>query len=178
MRHVALIIETSRAYGRGLLNGVARYNFEKNNWWVHFQPYGLFEPVPQWFRKWSGDGILARIDNPQIAEAVMSHNVPVIDLRNMLEQNFPPFGASNFAVAEMAFEHFQERGIRNFAFYGEPQGTYRHDDQNVAPRFRSRLLPRDANATSTITPRTHKKPWIGTCELKDSEIGSKAYRNR
>jgi LacI family transcriptional regulator len=132
MRHVALLIETSRAYGRGLLNGIARYNFEKNNWWVHFQPYGLFEPVPSWFMKWHGDGILARIDNPQIAEAVMAHNAPVIDLRNMLDLGFPPFGASNTEVAEMAFEHFQERGIRNFAFYGEPSGTYRYDDQRCS----------------------------------------------
>jgi LacI family transcriptional regulator len=132
MRHVALIIETSRAYGRGLLNGIARYNFEKNNWWVHFKPYGLSEPVPRWFTKWRGDGILARIDNPHIAKAVLAHEVPVIDLRNMLDLNLPPFGASNVGVAEMAFEHFQERGIRTFAFYGEPQGTYRYDDQRCA----------------------------------------------
>ncbi len=28
MRHVALLIETSRQFGRGLLRGIARYNQE------------------------------------------------------------------------------------------------------------------------------------------------------
>ncbi len=128
MRNVALIIETSSSYGRGLLKGIARYNFEKGDWVIHFRPYGLSESVPRWFQLWHGDGILARIDNPLVAEAVLSHGVPVIDLRNKLDLNIPPFGTSNSAVSAMAFEHFRDCGLRNFAFYGEPSGTYRYDD--------------------------------------------------
>jgi len=130
MRHVALIIETSRAYGRGLLNGIAKFHSEHRSWWIHSKPYGLSEPVPSWFLKWRGDGILARIDNRQIAEEILRHDVPVIDLRNAYSDlDLPPFGASNAAVAEMAFEHLRTRGLRHFAFYGEPPKTYRYDDE-------------------------------------------------
>jgi hypothetical protein len=29
MQHVAILIETSRAYGRGLIRGISRYNAER-----------------------------------------------------------------------------------------------------------------------------------------------------
>jgi len=61
MKRVALLLETSRAYGRGLLRGVAQYNREHARWSVCFQPHGLDDPPPPWLRNWKGDGILARI---------------------------------------------------------------------------------------------------------------------
>jgi len=41
MRRIAVLIESSRAYGRGLLRGVARYNREHGHWSVYLQPHGL-----------------------------------------------------------------------------------------------------------------------------------------
>ena len=37
MRQVAIMIETSRAHGRGLLQGIARYNRERGQWSTDFQ---------------------------------------------------------------------------------------------------------------------------------------------
>ncbi len=48
MRSVALLIETSRAYGRGLVRGAARYNREHGQWLTYFQPHGLDDPLPEW----------------------------------------------------------------------------------------------------------------------------------
>lgn len=59
MRHVAILIETSLAYGRGLLRGIARYLRERAPWSTYFQPQGLGDPPPPWLAKWRGDGILA-----------------------------------------------------------------------------------------------------------------------
>ncbi|NLE37515.1 MAG: xylose operon transcription regulator XylR, partial [Pirellulaceae bacterium] len=36
--HVALLIETSREYARGLLRGIARYQQEHENWSMYFEP--------------------------------------------------------------------------------------------------------------------------------------------
>lgn len=129
MKNIALIIETSKSYGRGLLSGIVRYNSENNNLGIHFRPYDFSESVPLWFTKWQGDGILARIDNPLLAEAVLAHGVPVIDLRKKLDLDLAPFGACNASVAGMAFDHFRDCGLRNFAFYGEPSGEYRYDEE-------------------------------------------------
>ena len=81
MRHVAIMIETSRAYGRGLLRGIARYQRERAPWSTYFQPQGLGDPPPPWLAKWRGDGILARIDNAALAQAVSRSRLPVVNLR-------------------------------------------------------------------------------------------------
>jgi hypothetical protein len=58
MKHVAVLIETSRAYGRGLLRGIARYNREHGLWSTFFQPQGLGDPAPAWLPSWQGDAKL------------------------------------------------------------------------------------------------------------------------
>src|SRR5207247_3257286 len=40
-RHVALLIETSRSYGRGLLRGIIRYQREHGPWSIYFEPRGV-----------------------------------------------------------------------------------------------------------------------------------------
>src|SRR5262245_58154901 len=44
---VALLIETSRQYGRDLLRGVIRYQREHGPWSMYFEPHGLGEPPPR-----------------------------------------------------------------------------------------------------------------------------------
>jgi LacI family transcriptional regulator len=56
--HIALLVETSREYGRGLLRGVARYHHEHGPWSIYFEPHGLNEPPPAWLKNWRGDGCL------------------------------------------------------------------------------------------------------------------------
>jgi LacI family transcriptional regulator len=125
MRHVAILIETSRAYGRGLLRGIARYNRERGDWSTYFQPQGLGAPTPPWLSKWRGDGILARIDNRQVARAVRRACVPVVNLRGTIaDLPFPFIGANNEAVARLAANHLLERGFRQFGFWGFPRGYH------------------------------------------------------
>lgn len=119
MRHVAILIETSRAYGRGLLRGIALYNREHGRWSTFFQPQGLGDPAPAWLPSWRGDGILARIDNRLVARAVQRAGVPVVNLRGtMADLPFPFIGSDNSAIAQLAAEHLLERGFRHFAFCG------------------------------------------------------------
>jgi LacI family transcriptional regulator len=119
MRHVAILIETSRAYGRGLLRGIARYNREHGQWSIFFQPQGLGDPAPPWLATWRGDGILARINDRQIARAVQQVGVPVVNMRGTIaDLPFPFIGSDNAAIARLAAEHLLERGFRHFAFCG------------------------------------------------------------
>ncbi len=130
MKHVALLIETSRAYGRGLLRGVAQYNREHARWSLYFQPHGLDDPPPPWLRRWKGDGVLARIGDRQCAELVMRLGVPVVDLRAAIRDlGLPLIEVDNRAVAQLAVEHLRERGFRHFGFCGLPHGLWRCMDQ-------------------------------------------------
>lgn len=125
MRHVALLIETSGSYGRGLLRGVSKYNREHGGWSTYFHPHGLGDPPPPWLTNWHGDGILARIDTPEIASLLIKSGVPVVNLRGTVgELPFPYVGPDHDQIAKLAAEHLLERGMKNFAFCGKPAGIH------------------------------------------------------
>jgi LacI family transcriptional regulator len=125
MRHVAILIETSRAYGRGLLRGIARYQRERAPWSTYFQPQGLGDPPPPWLANWRGDGILARIDNQALAQVVSRSRLPVVNLRGtMADLSFPFIGSDNEAIARLGAEHLLERGFRHFGFCGFARGYH------------------------------------------------------
>jgi LacI family transcriptional regulator, galactose operon repressor len=127
------MIETSREYGRGLLRGVTQFNREHGPWSIYFKPKGLGEHPSQWLETWNGDGILARISNQQMADAILKTKLPVIDLRGSISDlGLPPFGADNEIIAEVAYEHLAERGFHHFGICGEPPGIHRYDDERCA----------------------------------------------
>ena len=129
MRHVAILVETARAYGRGVIRGIARYNRERGRWSTYFQPQGLGDPPPPWIKNWTGDGIIARIDNAAAARIVAKVGVPVVNLRSTLpDLGFPFIGADNRAVARLAAEHLRERGLRHFGLCGYRRGYHRGFD--------------------------------------------------
>ncbi len=125
IRQVALFIETSGAFGRGLLAGIARFNQEHGHWSTYCQPRGLGAPVPDWFKRWRGDGILVRVDSREVARAACRLGVPVVNLRNVLPNiNLPYVGTDQAAVAELAAQHLLGRGLKNFGFCGRQYGAH------------------------------------------------------
>lgn len=135
-RRVALLIESSRAYARELIRGIARFNQERTHWRVEFAPRGLDDPPPAWLKAWRGDGILARINDRRMARALSDKGVPVVDLRRTLRlKGVPTVGPDDAAVARLVVEHFHERGFRRLAFVGLPVGTHRAMDAR-AEHFR------------------------------------------
>ena len=128
-RHVAILIESSRAYGRGIIEGAARFARERGNWILYFEPRGLENPPP-WIGAWKGDGVLARLPNREIASSVISSGVPIIDLYGSLtDSGHPLVAGDNPAIARLAFEHLWERGIRRFGFCGLRPGINRYTEE-------------------------------------------------
>lgn len=135
-RQVALLIEATHAYARGLLHGIAQYELEHADWNVYFQPYALEPdlPPPKWLKNWRGDGMLTRIENREVANTVTSLKVPIVDLRRVMAfPDVPSIGPDNEAVARLAVEHLRERGFQHFGFCGFPAGLDPHmDDRETA----------------------------------------------
>lgn len=119
MPHVLLLIESSRAYGRNCLMGIASYMRAHGAWDVLHLERGLQEDIPDLVKRQSFDGVIARIETQIIADSVEQLGVPTVDLRGV----FPPEGGVTFdtdpeVCAAMAIEHFQQRGFRELAFCG------------------------------------------------------------
>jgi len=121
-RKVALLVETSNAYARELLHGVRAWLREHGGWTIALAEAGRGAPPPSWLSRWRGDGILARIETPEIARAVAATKVPAVDLSAArLLPSLPWLETNDHAVARVAAEHLRERGFRHFAYCGEPR---------------------------------------------------------
>ena len=118
---VALFIETSRTYGRGILRGIARYAHSQGPWSCFIQERELHGGIPIWLRQWRGDGVIARIENQRIARALLRLGCPVVDvLGNRCFAGIPGFDTDADAVARLAADFFGRAGFRHFAYCGYP----------------------------------------------------------
>ncbi|MCC6491588.1 MAG: DNA-binding transcriptional regulator [Pirellulales bacterium] len=117
--HVALIIETSMAYGRGLLRGIARYVTEHGPWSIYVDQRSLNDPPPAWLQDWNGHGVIMRAQTRRLARVVADLQTPAVDtLHQFAELSAPLVIPDHRAVAAAAAEHLLERHFRHFAFVG------------------------------------------------------------
>lgn len=117
---IALLIETSNAYARGLLRGIVAFIRERGTWSIHLSEHTRGDKAPSWLSSWNGAGIIARIENPAIAEALRPLKVPIVDVSAArLIPSLPWFETDDGAIAHLAAEHLLERGFRNFAYAGD-----------------------------------------------------------
>lgn len=119
-RNVALLIETSNEYARGLLRGILRYHQEHQSWKIDLPEQHRGADPPAWLRRYPGDGILARIETEKIAKAVQATRLPTVDLSAARRlPDIPWLETDDQQIGELAVQHFAERGLKSLAFCGE-----------------------------------------------------------
>jgi LacI family transcriptional regulator len=156
---IALLVETSREYGRGILRGIIRYQNEHGPWSIYFKPQGLGAPPPQWLHGWNGDGILARINDYKMAKVLSTTTAHIVDLRNALPLlNLPTVAISNHAVVNLAINHFFERGYRQFAFCGTRRGENRNQDEK-GDLFAKIITEKGYSCYTYIYPKSKLNSW-------------------
>jgi LacI family transcriptional regulator len=122
---VALLVETSRGYGRALLRGIVRYSRLHGPWGFYVTPGDFAQVLPQ-MRSWGGTGIIARIETPEVARAILASGLPTIalDLSDAQLRAGEPLAAisevasDSRGAARLAAEHLLERGFRHYGFVG------------------------------------------------------------
>ncbi len=118
---VALFIETSNAYARGLLEGVLQYVRSHAPWSLYLPEQERGAPPPEWLAKWKGDGIIARIESQTIAKRLRRMKIPVVDVSAARHSPTVPYVETNDdAIGKLAADHFLERGFTEFAYCGDP----------------------------------------------------------
>ena len=116
---VALLIETSRSYGRELLVGIAQYVRSHGPWSIEFQEGDPTEQLPDWFKSWRGDGIIARVKTEEMANSILKKNLPTVDLYCELPHSkMASLRSDEALVGRLAAQHLLERGFQHFAFSG------------------------------------------------------------
>ncbi|HEV7282060.1 MAG TPA: DNA-binding transcriptional regulator [Pirellulaceae bacterium] len=120
-RSVALLIETSNAYARGVLEGALEYVRRHEAWSLYVPEQERGATPPDWLSRWKGDGIIARIETDEIAAAVRKTRLPVIDVSAArICPDMAWVETNDEAIARLAADHLIERGFRDLAFCGDP----------------------------------------------------------
>src|SRR5262249_7542138 len=117
-KKIAILIETSTAYGRGLLRGIARSARERQPWTLYLKPSGQDGALAH-LKSWNVDGLLVRVHDRRLADQVLDANLPAVDLGYVIPDLFP-WRISNHQqqVGQLAADHLLARGLRHFAFCG------------------------------------------------------------
>ncbi len=83
---VALIVESSRVYGRGLLRGIAAYSRVHGPWSIAIEERAIYEGPPAWLHDWQGDGIISRIHTRELESFLRETGKPVVDVHGSLDE--------------------------------------------------------------------------------------------
>lgn len=113
---ILLLMGTSYGYGRQLIDGVTQYLYEEGHH-ADFEFRGYGESVPRWMELWKGDGILLRDSDPATLAMVKRKRVPFVTLSCL---DCPSdLTVDEDSVAGMVMNHFEERGLRHFAYFAQ-----------------------------------------------------------
>jgi len=118
-RRVAVLVDTSTTWGRGIVAGIADHCREHRRWEIFVEPRGQEERM-RLPKGWQGDGVIARVSEPQLANDLLSSGLPVVNVSSISlaeSERFPRVTTDLVASGEMAAKYFVERGFRNFAYF-------------------------------------------------------------
>lgn len=118
---IALLIESSRSYGRNLLAGIAAYARVFGPWTFFHEERALGDPMPAGLTHWRPQGVIARLENDGIVRGVRRLNLPTVAvLHEHGVPGIPGVVADRQAVVRLAVEHLLKRRLDNFAYCGLP----------------------------------------------------------
>jgi LacI family transcriptional regulator len=153
---VALLIESSRKFGREVLSGIAKYVHVHGPWSCYIEERELHGGIPDWLKQVPINGIIARIDGRRTARELLRLGCPVIDVRASARfQQIPAFVTNPRAVAQMAADFFLRAGFRHFAFCGYP-GIPFSDERGAA--FAA-YLAAQSYTTRAFSPPPQSSTW-------------------
>ena len=116
---VAVCVDKTGGYGRGLLRGIAEYVEACGPWSLCLDHHASGHYASDWLRHWNGDGVLAYVDTQALAGQLCRSRIPAVEVfGTRLDLNLPQVANDEPAFGCLAAEHFLLRGFRHFAFSG------------------------------------------------------------
>jgi LacI family transcriptional regulator len=126
-RRVALIYDATLPADVKVMSGVASYLQQGSPWSVYIEETALHAQRLPELRSWQGDGIIADLDDPRVAEQIQNCGIPTVAFGSGYGWYDPSSGVPYFytdsrEIARLAAEHLMERGFRQFAYCGYHKG--------------------------------------------------------
>lgn len=152
---IVLLIESSRASGRAILNGVANYARYHGPWSFFWEPAGLEKAGPM-LKTLGADGIMLR-DTDKLSE-VRAFGIPAV-VFGYSRKEIP--GLINLVtdspkIGGMAAEHLLQCGFKNFAYCGYPHNPWA-EQRGLA--FTARIRAAGFEVRTYTTPPPERINW-------------------
>lgn len=134
-RRVALLLDRSLSFVRGVLQGIRAYAAGRPHWEIRDGPPRLH--LVNRVREWRPHGIIAGLVLPRVAHTLMRMRTPLVDTAFALPGlKVPTVDVDHAAVGRVAAEYYLARKFVSFAFYGSPSARYSQIEERA---FRERL---------------------------------------
>ncbi|NQZ59138.1 MAG: DNA-binding transcriptional regulator [Lentisphaeraceae bacterium] len=161
-KRVAIILNTSKAYDRKIVAGIARYLKEHTSWQLYLED-DILSKIPN-FNTWNGDGIIADLDDLDVYKVVNDINIPVVGFGGGFgshdkEKSIPYVYTDNIKIAQLGAQHLLERGFRNFAFCSLPKNRINGWAEERHHEFKTTIVKHGFNCYSFTGRTTAAKHW-------------------
>ena len=133
--HVAVLVSAATGWGRGIIRGVSTFANHHGPWLLEVEPEGERRPLP---RGWKGDGIIARLSTPRVAQALLETGVPLVNVSSISLAGraaaIQKVSNDLAACGALGARHFLDRGFRNFAYVGLQKLSYVREHREAFAR--------------------------------------------
>jgi LacI family transcriptional regulator len=130
--HVGLLVDASRAYGRGIYRGVANFAESREDWIVLAHERPELDELPDWLKQSQLDALIAYIPNRTLYKKISALSVPVVDVHGRCRSpKIPVIESDDQVIVRMARDFFVQSGFRHLAYCGYP-GVFFSDQRQEA----------------------------------------------
>ena len=164
---VAVLIDPGDSWGRGIIHGISSAIRQGLSWEL------LIAPRDEQMRfripaRWNGNGIIAAVRDEWTARHLCAFNLPTVNVSSWERSRSQWFivRTDDQRRAEMAFQHFRERGFQHFAYYGPRSPRYSASrgelfrDVVMSAGFCCELFPISSRNLSWQSIQSHTLRWL------------------
>ena len=131
---IAVLVDTSSGWGRRVIRGIANYGLKHGSWQLSVDEIGINEAM-HLKPDWQGHGIIARVSDKRLLNELVASGKPVVNVSGIQlnGRQLPSVTTDYNKVAQLAVQHFAERGFRHLGYYGLGNYSYvkRHTEAFV-----------------------------------------------
>lgn len=138
---VLLLVETSTAWSRQIVRGVAEFIRLHGPWSLTFEPRGRYEEllIPH---GWTGDGVIARVTSSRLHRQLNRRRLPAVNVswHSYRSPTMARCILDEWACADLAVKHFADRGFRQVGYL--PSSERPDHSDPLGPAFFQRATER------------------------------------
>lgn len=151
--HIGVLVDASRAYGRGIYRGIASFAETRDDWIILAHERPELHSLPQWMISEGLDALIAYVPNDALSRKIRALGIPAVDVHGRCRSpGIPAIESDDRIIVRLGLKFFQQSGFRNLAYCGYP-GIFFSDQREEFFRFETK----DMKNGYVYSPRVQRR---------------------